>query len=100
MNCITFQKRYEEEKDALSNKNTKIIDYTKLRLTDDYWYESEGEDKQTDKKLHKKEPSKKLEISDAKEFNKLINKEETSIHRELFKRFFTFQMPNAKSCIS
>ena len=100
MNCITFKKKMWRRKRCFKQQKHKIIDYTKLRLTDDYWYESEGEDKQTDKKLHKKEPSKKLEISDVKEFNKLINKEETSIHRELFKRFFTFQMPNAKSCIS
>ena len=70
------KEKYEEEKDALNNE-----DYKK--------------DKQTDKKPDQKEPPKKPEVSDAKEFNELINKEEMGINKELFKRFFGFQMPTA-----
>ena len=33
-------------KDGLNNKDTKKFDYTKLRLTDDYEYESEEEEKE------------------------------------------------------
>ena len=62
-------------------KHTKRFDYTKLRLTDDYLYDSEEEDKQTDKQTHKKrnkkEPPEKAPINDAKEFSKLIAREET-----------------------
>ena len=36
----------------------KKFDYTKLRLFDDYEYESEKEEKETDKKPNQKEPSK------------------------------------------
>ena len=36
------------------DKDTKKFDYTKLRLTDDYEYESEKEEKKTDKKPDKK----------------------------------------------
>ena len=30
-----YKEKYEEEKDALNEKDTKKFDYTKLRLTDD-----------------------------------------------------------------
>ena len=43
----------------------------------------------------KKKPAKKTEISDVKKFSDLINKEETGINRELFKRFLNFQRPSA-----
>ena len=40
-----YKERYKEQKDALNTKDTKKFDYTKLRLADDYMYESEEEDK-------------------------------------------------------
>ena len=51
-----YKEKYEEGKDALNEKVTKKFDYTKLRLTDDYEYEPEEEEKETDKKPIKKEP--------------------------------------------
>ena len=53
-----YKEKYEEEKDALNETDTKKFDYTILRLTDDYEYESEKEEKETDKKPDKKEPPK------------------------------------------
>ena len=50
-----YKERYEEERNTLNKIDKQKIDYTKLRLTYDYMYESEEEDKQTDKK----EPPKK-----------------------------------------
>ena len=67
MKCITFaKKKYEEEKDALNEKNIKKFDYIKLRLSDDYEYEPEEEEKETDKKPSKKEPPEKLTENAAK----------------------------------
>ena len=40
-----YKEKYEEEKDDLNEKGTKQFDYTKLRLSDDYEYESEEEEK-------------------------------------------------------
>ena len=51
-----YKERQEEEKDTFNKKETKKFDYTKLRLADDYLYDSEEEDNQTDKKPDKKEP--------------------------------------------
>ena len=51
-------------------KKEKKIGYKKLRLADDYQYESEEEEQQqTSKKLDKKEPLKKPTKDDLKEFN-------------------------------
>ena len=53
-----YKEKYEKEKNALNEKDTKKFDYTKLRLFDDYEYESEKEEKETDKKPNQKEPPK------------------------------------------
>ena len=45
-----YKERYEEEKDILNKKTQKKIDYTKLRLVDEYLYDFEEEDKKPDKK--------------------------------------------------
>ena len=50
--------------------------------------------KQSDKKPDKKQPPKKSSKIDANEFNELINKEETEINSELFKKHFSFQRPS------
>ena len=71
----------------------------KLRLTDDYQYpsEEEQEEKQKEKQeeKQKEEQEEKQEtISDVNEFNKWINKKETSINTELFTKHFNFQRPS------
>ena len=83
-----YKERYEEEKDPLNKEDTQKIDYTKLRLADDFLYESEEEEKETDKKLDKKEPPKKPEISGAKKFSNLTIEKETGVNRELFQKYF------------
>ena len=40
-----YKEWYNEEKNGLSIKYTKKFDYKKLRLTDDYEYKSEKEEK-------------------------------------------------------
>ena len=79
----------------MDTKDRKNFNYTKLRLTDDYQYESEEEQEQSSKKSNKKEPLKKPTKTDVKEFNELIIKKETGVNRELFKKYFNFQMPTA-----
>ena len=66
-----------------------------MRLTDDYQYESEEKQEQTSKKSNKKERPKKPTKTDVKEFNGLIIKKETGMGRELFEKYFNFQMPTA-----
>ena len=66
-----------------------------MRLTDDYQYEPEEEKEQTSEKSDKKEPPKKPTKTGVRELNKLNTKEENGMNRELFKRYFNFQMPTA-----
>ena len=40
-----YKERHEEEKNNLNKKDTQKIDYTKLRLADDFLYESGEKDK-------------------------------------------------------
>ena len=50
-----YKDKYNEEKDGLNTKNKKLFYYRKLRLTDDYQYESEEEKKnKTNNKLIKR----------------------------------------------
>ena len=79
----------------MNTKDTKKFNYKKLRLTDDYQYESEEEKEQTSKRSDKKEPPKKPTKTDVRELNEFITKEGTVMNRELFKRCFNFQMPTA-----
>ena len=84
-----YKEKYEEEKDALNEKDTKKFDYKKLRLSDDYEYESEEEEeKETDKKPGKREPPKKPTENSVKKLSELVNKEETEINWELFQKHF------------
>ena len=49
-----YKDKYNKEKNDLKTKDTKKFDYKKLRLTDDYQYESEEEkEQQTSKKSDK-----------------------------------------------
>ena len=50
-----YKDKYNEEINKLNRKDSKNFDYKKLRLTDDYQYESENEEEQqTSKKFNKK----------------------------------------------
>ena len=59
-------------------ENRKKFDYKRLRLTDDYLYLSEEEQK-TSKNFNKKEPPKTPTKTDLGELNEQIIKEETEI---------------------
>ena len=60
-----YNDRYNEEKDGLNTKDKKKFSYKKLRLTDNYKYESEEEEetsKKPDKKNHLKNLIKKNDL--------------------------------------
>ena len=54
----------------------------------------EEQQQQTSKNLDKKELPKKPTKDDLSEFNEWVNKKETGINRELFKKNFNFQRPS------
>ena len=66
-----------------------------MRLTDDYKYESEEEEKgEKEQRNSKKEPLKKPTKEDVSNFNEWVNKKETDINYELFQKHFKFQKPS------
>ena len=88
-----YKDKYNEEKDGLNTKNLikKIFCYEKLRLTDDYQYESEeAKEQQTSKKELLKKPTEE----DGSNYNEWVNKKETNINSEIFQRLFKFQRPS------
>ena len=80
MNCITFTKKSNKEINSLDTKNREKHDYKKLRLSDDLYSSEEEQEEKT--------------IADPNAFNEHINKEETDINEELFKKHFNFQRPS------
>ena len=90
-----YKDKYNEEKDRLNTKDKKPFYYKKLRLTDDYQYESvEEREQQTSKKPDKKELPKKPTKDDLNEFNEWVNREETGINHNLFQKHFNLWRPS------
>ena len=79
----------------MNEKDTKKFDYTKLRLSNDYEYESEKEEKETDNKPNKKKTPKKPTENSVKELSKKVNKEETDMNWGSFQKHFKFTKPSA-----
>ena len=88
-----YKDKYNEETDGLNTNNKKLFYYKKLRLTDNYQYESE-EEQQTSKKFDKNEPPKKPTKDNWINFNEWVNKKETDLNSEIFQRYFKYQMPS------
>ena len=66
----------------MKTKDTKKNDYKKLRLTDDYQYESEKEkEPQTSKEPDKKETPKKKKKTDLSKINKWVKKKKRNRHK-------------------
>ena len=90
-----YNNKYNEEEYGLNSRDRKIFNYQKLRLAEYYQYESEEErEQQTSKKPDKKELPKKPTKDDSRKFNEWVNKKETGIGLELFKKQFNFQRPS------
>ena len=87
-----YKDKYNEEKDGLNTKNKKVFYYEKLRLTDDYQYESEEEKKEEkEQQTSKKEPLKKPTKDDVSNLNEWVNEKERGISSDIFQRHFKFQ---------
>ena len=76
--------KYNKKINSLSTKNRIKLDYKKLRLADIYDYLFDEEQEEEQKEI----------ITDANEFNERVNKQETDINTELFKKRFKIQRPS------
>ena len=75
-----YKDKYNKEINSLDTKNREKFDYKKLKFSDDLYSSEEEQEEKT--------------ITDANAFNEQINKEETGINTELFKKHFNFQRPS------
>ena len=57
-----YKNKYNEEKDGLNAKSKKLFYYKKLRLTDNYQYDSEEEKKEEKEQQISKKPDKKKHL--------------------------------------
>ena len=81
-----YKSKYSQKIDKLSAKDKKKLDYKKLRVSDNYLYSSEEEDKEQEEQ----KPTK----DDYKTLIKQIIDEETDINDDLFNKYFKFQRPS------
>ena len=75
-----YKNKYNKKINSLDTENRTKLDYKKLRLTDDYEYLSEEEEKT---------------ITDLNAFKDWIIKKEANINSELFLQYFNYQTPYA-----
>ena len=75
-----------KEINSLDIKNREKFDYKKLKLSDDLYSSEEEKEEQ--------EEQEEKTITDPNAFNEKINKEETGINIEIFKKHFNFSRPS------
>ena len=83
-----YKSKCNKKINSLSTKNRTKLNYKKLRLSDNYQYSSEEDQKEEQEKQDEK-------TIHANEFNESIIKEETDTNKELFKKYFYYQTPSA-----
>ena len=70
----------------MSAKNKKMLDYKQLKISDDYWYSSDEEQKEQEKQDKKSfDPEENIEW--------IITKEDTHVNKEIFKKYFQLERP-------
>ena len=87
---MNYKVKYNDEKDGLNTKSTRIFYHKKLRLSDDYQYEPE-EEKEKEQQTSKKSDTKE---DNASKFNIWVNEKETDINSEIFQKYFNYQRPS------
>ena len=91
----TYKNKYNKKINTLDTKNRIKLDYKKLRRADIYDYPSEEEKQEKQGEQEEQEEKQQEEtISEVNKFNERINKQETDINLELFKKHFNFQRPS------
>ena len=82
---MCYTNKNKKKINSLETKNREKLDYKKLRLGDDYQYPSQEE---------QEKKQEEETISDVNKFNERVNKQETGINTELFKKHFKIQRPS------
>ena len=82
-----YKNKYNKKINSLDKKNSKKLDYKKLRFVDDYEHLSDEEQEEIQEEQEKTK-------TDIDEFSKYIAEEEAHINKELFIKHFYYQKPS------
>ena len=86
----TYKNEYDKEIDSLSAKKEKKASLQTIKLNDDYWYKSDEE--QEEQEEQNKQDKKQFDIEENIEW--MINKEDTHVNKEIFKKYFQLESPS------
>ena len=81
-----YKRKYNKKINSLDARNKRKLNYKQLRLSDNYLYSSEEEQKE-------QEEEKSIKV-DYKTLIKQITDEEKDINNEIFKKYFKVQRPS------
>ena len=86
----TYKNEYDKEIDSLSAKKEKKASLQTIKLNDDYRYKSDEE--QEEQEEQNKQDKKQFDIEENIEW--MINKEDTHVNKEMFKKYFQLESPS------
>ena len=86
----TYKNEYDKEIDSLSAKKEKKASLQTIKLNDDYRYKSDEE--QGEQEEQNKQDKKQFDIEENIEW--MINKEDTHVNKEIFKKYFQLESPS------
>ena len=86
----TYKNEYDKEIDSLSAKKEKKASLQTIKLNDDYRYKSDEE--QGEQEEQNKQDKKQFDIEENIEW--MINKEDTHVNKEMFKKYFQLESPS------
>ena len=82
-----YRSKYNKKIDSLSAKNKKKLDYKQLKISGDYRYSSDEEQEEQEEQDKKPfDPEENIEW--------MINKEDTHVNKEIFKKYFQLESPS------
>ena len=80
----------------MSAKNKKRLDYKQLKISGDYRYlsEEEQEEREEQKEQEEQEKQDKKPFHLEENIEWMINKEDTHVNKEIFKKYFQLESPS------
>ena len=88
-----YRSKYYKKIDSLSAKNKKKLDYKHLKISGDYLYSSDEEqEEQKEQEEQEKQDKKPFDLEENIEW--VINKEDTHVSKEIFKKYLQLESPS------
>ena len=94
--CNIYRSKCNKKMDSLNAKNKKKLDYKHLKIIGDYLYSSdeEQEEQKEQKEQEEQEKQNKKPFDPEENIKWMINKEDTHVKKEIFKKYFQRESPS------